>query len=59
MGTARLYVAGRNVYTWTEYSGYAPDMNWSGSGSAAWRLATDFYGYPFARTFTIGFQGTW
>ncbi len=56
---ARLYVAGRNLYTWTDYSGYAPDLNSFGSSASAWRLGTDFYAYPLARTFTIGFQGTW
>jgi TonB-linked SusC/RagA family outer membrane protein len=59
MQQARIYLAGRNVYTWTEYSGYSPDMNVGGSESTNWVMATDFYGYPFARTFTIGFQGTW
>jgi len=59
MRSARIYLAGRNVYTWTDYSGYSPDMNVGGSSAAAYLLATDFYGYPFARTFTIGFQGTW
>ena len=55
----RIYVAGRNLYTWTEYSGYSPDMNTGGSDAGAASLAVDFYGYPFARSFTIGFQGTW
>jgi TonB-linked SusC/RagA family outer membrane protein len=59
MQQARIYVAGRNLYTWTEYSGYSPDMNTGGSDAGAASLAVDFYGYPFARSFTIGFQGIW
>ncbi|UCC25706.1 MAG: TonB-dependent receptor [Gemmatimonadales bacterium] len=59
MQQARIYLAGRNLYTWTEYSGYSPDMNTGGSDAGAASLAIDFYGYPFARSFTIGFQGIW
>ena len=59
MQRARLYLAGRYLYTWTDYSGFSPDMNTAGSDASAASLGTDFYGYPFARTFAIGFQGTW
>lgn len=55
---ARIYVSGKNVKTWSDYTGYSPDVNSSGSGGTA-ALGTDFYAYPVARTFTIGFQGTW
>ncbi|NIU73643.1 MAG: TonB-dependent receptor, partial [Gammaproteobacteria bacterium] len=57
--TARLYVSGKNLHTWTDYVGYAPDNHWAGSGSGSAVLGTDFYAYPRARTFTFGFQGTW
>ena len=56
---ARFYVSGKNLKTWTEYSGYSPENHWSGSGSASSTLGTDFYAYPLARTITFGFQGTW
>ena len=56
---ARVYVSGRNLKTWTDYTGYSPDVNSFGSGGSAGSLGTDFYAYPTARTFTIGFQGTW
>jgi TonB-linked SusC/RagA family outer membrane protein len=64
MQRIRLYMVGRNLYTWTDYNGFSPDMNWGGGSTAEgdWyphMLGTDFYGYPLARTFTIGFQGTW
>jgi hypothetical protein len=64
MQRIRLYVTGRNLHTWTDYSGFSPDMNWGGGNTAEgdWyphMLGTDFYGYPLARTFTIGFQGSW
>ncbi|HUG41676.1 MAG TPA: TonB-dependent receptor [Longimicrobiales bacterium] len=57
--SARLYVSGKNLHTWTEYSGYSPDNHWAGSGSASAVLGTDFYAYPQPRTITFGFQGTW
>ncbi len=59
MQRARIYLAGRHLHTWTDYTGYSPDMNTAGSDASAASLGTDFYGYPFARTFTIGFQGNW
>jgi TonB-linked SusC/RagA family outer membrane protein len=58
VGNARIYVSGKNVKTWSDYTGYSPDVNSGGSGTTA-SLGTDFYAYPMARTFTIGFQGTW
>ena len=57
--SARLYVAGKNVKTWSDYSGFAPDLNSAGSSAGSASLGTDFYAYPLARTFTIGFQGIW
>jgi TonB-linked SusC/RagA family outer membrane protein len=58
LADARLYVSGRNLKTWTKYLGYDPDVNSAGS-SANTTLATDFYAYPRARTFSIGLSGTW
>ncbi len=55
----RFYVSGKNIYTWTKYSGYSPEDNYAGSGAAASTLGTEFYSYPLARTFTFGFQGSW
>jgi TonB-linked SusC/RagA family outer membrane protein len=56
---ARIYLAGRNLHTWTDYTGWSPDVNSRGSDAPAGGMGEDFYAYPFARTFTIGFQGTW
>ena len=54
---ARLYVSGRNLHTWTDYTGFNPDVNSFGSNVSA-ALGTDFYSYPLARTITFGFQGS-
>jgi hypothetical protein len=53
---ARLWVSGRNLHTWTAYSGYSPDVNSSGSGSNT-SLSTEFYAYPAARSFSVGISG--
>ncbi|MGQ0767195.1 MAG: SusC/RagA family TonB-linked outer membrane protein [Gemmatimonadota bacterium] len=58
MSESRLYVSGRNIATWTDYTGYNPDVNSNGS-SANISLGTDFYAYPLARTFSFGIRGTW
>ena len=57
MNDARLYLSGRNLVTWTEYSGYSPDVNSDGSSSNT-ALATEFYAYPAARAFVFGISGT-
>ncbi|HET8712472.1 MAG TPA: TonB-dependent receptor [Gemmatimonadales bacterium] len=53
----RVYVSGRNLYTWTKYSGYSPDVNSDGSDSNT-ALATEFYAYPAARSFMFGISGS-
>lgn len=58
MTEARAFISGRNLYTWTDYTGYNPDVNSNGS-SANISLGTDFYAYPLARTFSIGIRGSW
>ena len=56
MKNARLYVSGRNLYTWTKYSGYSPDVNSAGSSTNT-ELSTEFYAYPSARSFLVGLSG--
>ena len=58
MQNARIYVSGRNLYTFTDYSGYSPDVNSGGSDSNLF-LGTDFYAYPIARSVTFGISGNW
>lgn len=58
MGEARAFVSGRNLYTWTNYTGFNPDVNSNGA-SANISLGTDFYAYPLARTFSFGIRGSW
>ena len=56
MANARVYISGRNLQTWTSFSGYSPDVNSNGS-SANTSLSTEFYSYPLARTLIVGVSG--
>jgi TonB-linked SusC/RagA family outer membrane protein len=55
---ARVYVAGRNLQTWTKYSGYNPDVNSGGAGANV-VMGVDYYAYPIARTYSLGFSAAW
>jgi TonB-linked SusC/RagA family outer membrane protein len=50
----RVYVTGSNLYTWTRYSGYNPDVSSMGVGNV--NRGVDVGAYPLARTVTIGFN---
>lgn len=52
--SARIYVQGQNVLTFTDYSGFDPEVNYSGQSSIA--RGTDFYTLPQARVFSVGFN---
>lgn len=50
--TARIYVSGQNLLTFTDYSGLDPEINtFSGSNIS---LGTDFLTFPQARTIQVG-----
>ncbi len=49
---ARLYVTGQNLYTWTKYSGFNPDVSSLGIGNT--NRGIDIGAYPLARTFIFG-----
>jgi TonB-linked SusC/RagA family outer membrane protein len=55
--SARLYVSGRNLKTWTDYSGYNPDVNSNSTSNIV--QGVDYYAYPLARTVTIGVNAAW
>jgi TonB-linked SusC/RagA family outer membrane protein len=50
MSSLRIYASGTNLYTWTGYDGYTPEV---ASGSVI-STGIDSAFYPFARTFNIG-----
>jgi len=49
---ARVYVTGQNLYTWTKYSGFNPDVSSLGIGNT--NRGVDIGAYPLARTFIVG-----
>ncbi|MBK6828733.1 MAG: TonB-dependent receptor [Chitinophagaceae bacterium] len=49
---ARLYVAAQNLFTFTKYKGYDPEVNATYIGNL--NLGHDFYTPPQARTITVG-----
>ncbi len=53
--TARVYMAAQNLYTWTNYSGYDPEVSVRNS---ALTPGFDFSAYPRARTVTFGINTT-
>ena len=48
----RVYVQGSNLFTWTDYSGYIPEV--SNHANDALRPGEDYCSYPLARTFSVG-----
>ena len=48
----RLYVSGTNLFTWTDYTAFSPDV--SVRGSSTTNLGHDNAGYPQGRTIRMG-----
>ncbi|MBC7922806.1 MAG: TonB-dependent receptor [Ferruginibacter sp.] len=53
---ARLYASGNNLLTFTDYTGYDPEVNTAGQNSL--QLGVDNSGYPVARSYLVGVQVT-
>jgi hypothetical protein len=51
-GSARIYLSALNAFTWTNYSGYNPEVS-SNFGDAV-RAGEEFGNYPVARSFIAG-----
>lgn len=56
ISACRLYFSGQNLLTFTQYSGLDPEVNYSGNENAV--IGTDFFTYPQARAYTLGFNLT-
>lgn len=48
----RVYVQGQNLATWTDYSGFDPEVNYVGDNSVT--RGYDFYTLPQSRTISVG-----
>lgn len=53
MKSAKLYATVQNLFTFTNYTGMDPEVNYYG-GSSNIIIGTDFFTYPQSRTFMIG-----
>jgi TonB-dependent starch-binding outer membrane protein SusC len=52
MKSARIYVSGQNLYTFTTYSGMDPEVNYASTDNII--MGTDFFTYPQSRTILVG-----
>lgn len=50
--SARLFVTGQNLFTFTSYSGMDPEVNYYGNDNII--MGTDFFTYPQSRTVVFG-----
>jgi len=48
----QLYLAGKNLFTWTHYSGMDPEVNYNGENSIV--MGTDFFTCPQPKTLILG-----
>ncbi|PQB08683.1 SusC/RagA family protein [Polaribacter filamentus] len=53
LSKARLFVTGNNLFTWTNYTGYNPEVNLAGGGDQL-TPGLDYGVYPLATTYSIG-----
>jgi TonB-linked SusC/RagA family outer membrane protein len=56
LGGARIFVSGKNLLTFTDYTGFDPEVGRFGSSNI--RQGYDLGGYPAARTFLLGLNLT-
>lgn len=56
LSKVRFYVSGQNLFTWTDYSGYNPEITPSRSGGTVNAIGLDRGTYPQPRTLLAGLQ---
>ena len=52
IGGLKVYLTAQNLFTFTNYSGYDPEVSYRGASNL--QMGEDFGGYPQARTFMAG-----
>jgi TonB-linked SusC/RagA family outer membrane protein len=52
--SSSIYVTAQNLYTFTKYTGYDPEVNSFGASNLS--LSTDYNAYPNVRTFIVGLK---
>jgi hypothetical protein len=56
ISSLRVYVSGQNLITWTDYSGYDPEVSADPFSSTS--VGRDFGVYPQSRTYTVGLNAS-
>jgi hypothetical protein len=56
-GSLAVTVAGRNLHTWTDYSGFDPEMNLFGQLTV--ERGNDFGTYPIPRMWSVGIRASY
>ncbi|WP_052695004.1 SusC/RagA family TonB-linked outer membrane protein [Hymenobacter sp. AT01-02] len=56
VSSLRIYVSGQNLITWTDYTGYDPEVSADPFSSTG--FGRDFGVYPQSRTYTIGLNAS-
>lgn len=58
MSSVRIYIGAQNLFTFTNYKGWDPEVNYTGTGRSTQNTniiqGYDFYTAPQARTYTLG-----
>ena len=54
----KIFAAAKNVFVWTNYYGFDPEVNTKQGNAGDFMPSLDFGSYPRARTFSIGFNFT-
>ncbi len=49
----RVFITGNNLYTWSDYTGYNPEVNLAGGGDQL-TPGLDYGVYPLAKTYSLG-----
>lgn len=50
--SCRIYVTSQNLYTFTAYTGFDPEVNYAGDDNTI--IGTDFFTYPQSRSYKFG-----
>ena len=50
----KLYVTAQNLFTWTNYRGYDPEVSYRGASTL--EAGEDFGGYPQSKTIMMGIK---
>ena len=52
ISAARIYVTAQNLFTFTNYSGFDPEVNTTGNSNL--QLGVDYNAYPMAKSWLVG-----